>query len=141
MIFRTFNNLKFKRTYIGGSKKHELEMFLKTQGNNDDNSDCNWIEYRKILIQYLDDILNIIFSWKLLFQCLGYTFLLLSVLLATKNLFISIIIFLISIIFQILYLYLKNKINKKLCEYNFALDIVLNEINKQTGLEFNKNYI
>ena len=127
MIDRTFLKYKFFRTFIGGgSKKHELEIFKKVQGSKEDNSDCDWFEYRRIFIQYFDDLLNVIFSWKILLKNLSYPL-------------ISIIIFLISIIFQILYLYLKNKIRKRLNDYNMCLTIILCEIKEQTGFEFNKN--
>ena len=113
MIDRTFLKYKFFRTFIGGgSKKHELEIFKKVQGSKEDNSDCDWFEYRRIFIQYFDDLLNVIFSWKILLKNLSYIFAILPIFLLSKSPLISIIIFLISIIFQILYLYLKNKIRK-----------------------------
>ena len=48
-------------------------------------------------------------------------------------------IFSISFIFQILYLFLKNKIRKRLGEYNMCLTIILYAIKEQTGFEFDKN--
>jgi hypothetical protein len=140
MIDRTFLKYKFFRTHIGGSsKKHEVEIFKKVQGIEEDGSDCDWFEYRKMLVQYFDDLLNVIFSWKVLLKNLSYIFAIFSIFLLFKGLLIFIIIFSISFIFQILYLFLKNKIRKRLGEYNMCLTIILYAIKEQTGFEFDKN--
>ena len=135
MIHRKFNTLKFSRTYIGGSKKRELEIFLEVQGTKEDNSECNWLEYRRLLIEYCDDILNIILSWKYIFGILRIVFAGLAALVSFVNPITSLFILLMSAIFHFLYIYFKNKEMKRLSEYNFSL----NTINQQTGLALSNN--
>lgn len=139
MIKRTFENLKFKRTYIGGSKQRENEIFSKVQGNSEDNSDCDWLEYRRILMQYFDDILHVTLSWKLVTKYMSYTTMILAIYLLFQNIYAFTVMQLISTAFYISYLYFRNKEKKRLFDYNFSLDITLEEIKKQTGFELSKN--
>ena len=135
MIHRKFNTLKFSRTYIGGSKKRENEMFADVQGTKEDNSDCNWLEYRRLLMTYCDDMLNIILSWKYVSGIMRIVFAGLTVLISFINPIISIFVLAVAAAFHFLCLYLKNKEMKNLAEYNFSLDT----INQQTGLVLSKN--
>jgi hypothetical protein len=135
MVYRKFSTLKFSRTYIGGSKKRELEMFLDVQGTKEDNSECNWLEYRRLLMTYCDDILNIILSWKYISGILRIVFAGLAALVSLINPIYSIIILAVAAGFHFLYIYLKNKEMKRLSEYNFSL----NTINQQTGLALSIN--
>jgi len=135
MIHRKFNKLKFKRTYIGGSKQRELEIFANVQGTKEDNSECNWFEYRRILMQYCDDNLNIILSWRHVFDILRYGFMVLAVLLSFLNPIYSIPAIILSLITMILFQMQKSKEMKRLAEYNFSLEV----INQQTGMELPKN--
>jgi len=135
MINRKFSGLKFKRTYIDGSKQRELDIFLKIQGTKEDNSECNWLEYRRLLIEYYDDILNIILSWKYVSGILKIVFAGLAVLVSFVNPITSLFILAMSAIFYFLHIYFKNKEMKRLFEYNFSLDT----INQQTGLALNNN--
>ena len=139
MVHRTFDNLKFKRTYIGGSKQRENETFSKVQGNKEDNSECDWLEYRRILTQYFDDQLNVILSWCLVLKNLSFALAIIAVIAMFINTYISFSILFISIIVRGLYVYLKKKESKKLFFYNYSLDVTLNEIKEQTGLELSKN--
>jgi hypothetical protein len=139
MIERTFENLKFKRTYIGGSKLRENETFLKVQGNNEDNSDCDWLEYRRILMQYFDDILHVTMSWKLVTQHISIATMLIAIYLLFQNVYAFAVVQLISTAFYMSYLYFRNKERKRLLDYNFSLDLTLEEIKKQTGFELGKN--
>jgi hypothetical protein len=80
---------KYRRTYIGGSKKKENEIFLKVQGTKEDNSDCDWLEYRRLLKIYRDDILLIFDSWKGLFLRESYALLIAALIfIKTQQLFI-----------------------------------------------------
>lgn len=143
MIDRTFENLKFKRTYIGGSKKTELQTFIKVQGNNE----CNWLEYRKIVVQSLDDQLNVIMSWKLVFETvselsLGFMFFTISfgLIFSTPiSIYMAISMLILSIITKLLYISFNNLENKILSIYNFSLDIILKKIKEETGFVFDKN--
>lgn len=139
MIHRKFDNLKFKRTYIGGSKKRELEIFNEVQGTKDDNSECDWIECRRIFTQYYDDLLNVIFSWKYLIDKLSIIFIILGILMIFAGKNISIFFLIISLGFYITYQIFKQIEKKNLFAYSFSLDIILSAIKQETGFEFNKN--
>jgi hypothetical protein len=135
MIHRKFNNLKFRRTYIGGSKQEETRRFTEVQGTKEDNSECNWFEYRRMLKEYCDDKLNIILSWKLVSKNISLILAGIAALVAGINIFATAIIFAIGLGFYGVYRYLKSLEQKRLFEYNFSLDI----INEQTGLVLPKN--
>ena len=135
MIYRESSKLKFKRTYIDGSKQKELKRFKDVQGTKEDNSECNWIEYRKMLKQYLDDRLNIILSWKYLSGILRISFLIFALLISIISISIGTFILFVSVIFHLLFWYFKCLEQKRLSEYNFSLNI----IDQQTGLNLNKN--
>ena len=135
MIHRKFNNLKFTRTYIGGSKREELRLFTEVQGIKDDNSECNWLEYRRYFMEYCDDKLNILLSWSRLTGLLRPIFIAIGVLVSINSLGIGSIILGFALISHILYVHLKSLEQKRLSEYNFSLDV----INSQTGLQLSKN--
>jgi len=139
MIHRKFDKLKFTRTYVGGSKQRENEIFTEVQGTKEDNSECNWLEYRRIFNQYCDDTLNIILSWKRLTNILFIIFLLLAALISFINIQISGLLLILSAAFLLSFQYFKQKERKSLSEFDFSLDVILSEIEKQTGFEFNKN--
>lgn len=139
MIHRNFKNFKFKRTYIGGSKQRELEIFTEVQGTKEDNSECDWLEYRRIFTQYSNDILNIILSWRFITFRLSFVFLALSVMFFFVNSYASLLIFIMSISFHLTFLYLIKREQKNLSAFNFSFDVILCEIKKQTGFVFDKN--
>lgn len=137
MTERIFNERKYWRTYIGGSKQREMWIFTKVQGRAEDNSQCNWLEYRRILIQYYDDVWNVLDSWKILIQNISFIILIIGVLFLTNNMiFFSIIA--LSFTFRIISFKLELKIENHLNNYNMCLSITLSEIKKLTGFEFNK---
>ena len=135
MIHRKFNKLKFTRTYIGGSKQRENELFTEVQGAKDDNSECNWLEYRCMLKEYCDDKLNILLSWILVAKNLRLIFAILGALIMGVNVVVAIVILAFAAVSQGLYQHLKSLEAKRLTEYNFSLDV----INQQTGLVLAKN--
>jgi len=135
MIHRKFNDLKFTRTYIGGSKREELRLFTEVQGIKDDNSECNWLEYRRYFMEYCDDKLNILLSWSRLTGLLRPIFIAIGLLVSINSLGIGSIILGFALISHILYVHLKSLEQKRLSEYNFSLDV----INSQTGLQLSKN--
>jgi len=139
MIYRNFNRLKFKRTYIGGSKQSELQAFEDIQGIKEDNSECDWLEYRRILTHYLDDTLNIVLSWKYLLGILRLIFIVISIFVFNINTYLSILILVLATISHLIFLYLKKYEKGLLSQYDFSLDIVLNEINNLTGFKLFKN--
>lgn len=138
MKITEFNRLKFFRSYIGGSKKTEKEMFKIIQGVNEDNSDCDWFVFRRMLYISYYDKLNVIFSWKRLLNNIKFILLIPTIFIYT-NIIILISLLLLSIILHLISIYLKKLEKNTLFNYNFCLDIILNEINKVTGLNLSIN--
>jgi hypothetical protein len=128
---------KYRRTYIGGSKKKEKEIFLKVQGTKEDNSDCDWLEYRRLLKTYLDDIITVLSSWKGLCLRESYAFLFIAILYMKTPLFFYGSIG-IAILFQIGYFIFKKKEKKFFKSYELSQTVLLNEIKKVTGLDLDK---
>jgi len=135
MIYRKFNNLKFTRTYIGGSKERENQLFLEVQGTKEDNSECNWIEYRRMLKEYSDDKLNILTSWVVVVKYIMLGLAGFGAGVAGVNIFAALLIFGVAGVFKLLHIHLKSVEQKRLTEYDFSLDI----INRETGLTLAKN--
>lgn len=135
MIHRKFNNFKFRRTYIGGSKREENRMFLEVQGTKEDNSECNWFEYRRMLKEYCDDKLNILVSWIYLVKYLTIATAIIGALVVGLNIYAAAIIFGITGIVKLVHVYLKSVEQKRLSVYGISLDI----INQETGLVLPKN--
>lgn len=135
MIHRKFSNLKFSRTYIGGSKKEELRIFAEVQGTKEDNSECNWLEYRRYFMEYCDDKLNILLTWREVSEKLRIVFAALALFLSYFQPVLGIVFLGVAGIFHILFWHLKNLEARRLSEYNFSL----NTINNQTGLDLAKN--
>ena len=135
MIYRKFDNLKFKRTYINGTKRAELKAFEVVQGSKEDNSECDWIKYRSILKEYCDDKLNILLSWIYVVKNLTLVLAVIGVLVAGANIIIGVLTLVIAGIIQLVHIYLKKVELKILTEYDFSLNI----INQQTGLSLSNN--
>jgi hypothetical protein len=130
---RNYEYLKFKRTYTGGSKAKELEIFDRVQNTNDC---CDWIEYRRILFPYLEDMLHVNFSRSFIAKKLSFLFLGLSFLLGFFHVAIlSIIVLLLAIIFRISLFSFERKIRETQLSYNMSIGIVKNEIKIMTGLD------
>lgn len=128
---------KYRRTYIGGSKKKEDEIFLKVQGTKEDNSDCDWIEYRRLLQIYKKDVFLVLSSWKQTLLYESYVMLFIALLWMKYSTLVYISIGL-GVLFQIAYLILKRKENKKIRQFNMCQTILLDEIRKTTGLDLDK---
>ena len=135
MIHRKFDGLKFRRTFIGGSKQQELKKFAEVQGAKEDNSECNWLEYRRIFMQYFDDKLNILLSWRYVVGILRVVFAVLALLLSLANPIVGLVILGLAAGFHGAHWHLKGLETKRLSVYNFSLDM----INQQTGLSLAKN--
>lgn len=135
MIHRKFEKSKFTRTYIGGSKQEEAKIFAEVQGTKEDNSECNWLEYRRFFMQYCDDILNVIVSWRDVSGKLRIVLAVLALLISIGNPVAGMITFIFAMFSHGLHWHLKSLELKRLSEYNFSLDI----INRETGLTLAKN--
>jgi hypothetical protein len=141
MINRTFNDYKFKRTYLGGSEKSERLILDSTQGSSEKNyEDCNWFDFRRHLNYHYDDKLNVIFSWRMVFNNIRYILAIIAFILLFSFFKLSIIVFFISIICHVIYIILKTKQVKTLKEYDFCSSIINDEIKKKTGIKLSKNY-
>ncbi len=136
-MHREYTTLKFKRTYIGGSRKIENQAFAEAQGVQNDCSDCDWLRYRQLLIEYFEDKIHVIFSWLILTNVLSFIFLGLLILYFLHPLFI--ISFPLSIIFQLIHIYLKYRLKKRLGDYNYCITTVQDQIKRVLGFELN-NY-
>lgn len=132
-INRNYENLKLLRTYTGGSKEKELEIFMQVQNVG---GECDWIEYRRILFPYLEDVLHINFSRSIISKILSYIFMGFAFLLGLLHFAIlSILILLLSILFRALFIYYKKKIKEAKLSYSMSVDIVKREIKNLTGLD------
>ena len=129
---------KFRRTYIGGSKKKELEIFMKVQGTKEDNSECDWLEYWRILKTYADDVIHVLNSWRTTCRNESYLMLLLAVVwMKFPIMFYSFIG--VGVLLQIAYSILTKRLRNKLRAYAACETIILYEIEKETGLILDKN--
>ena len=138
MIEIDLSENKFRRTYIGGSKKKELEIFLKVQGTKEDNSECDWLEYRRILKTYIEDVIHVLNSWRTVCRNESYLMLFLAML-WMKFPVISYSFIGVGVLLQIAYLILTKKQRNKLRAYSACQTIILYEIEKETGLVLDKN--
>jgi hypothetical protein len=128
---------KYRRTYAGRSKKKENEIFLKVQGTKKDNSDCDWLEYRRILFVYLKDVITVLSSWKQYCLIESYLFLFSSIIFL-KTQYALFILLGIAIIFQILHFIFSEKEKEFLRAYDMSQTILLNEIKKNLGFDLDK---
>jgi hypothetical protein len=133
MINKDYKYLKFKRTYTGGSKEKELEIFKYVQNVD---GECDWIEYRRILFPYLEDVMHVAFSRSLISKNLSFIFMGFSFFLGLfHSTVLSIIILLLSILCRVLFIFFKRKIKETLSSYNMSVNIVKTEIKILTGLD------
>lgn len=135
MIIRNFNNFKFFRTYIGGSKKDEKKLFFNVQGTENDNSDCDWLEFRKMLIIYWDDILNVLITWEYFTKKISIGLLILSIALFNFK-YISLIIFITSLLTALINHIIKKRKIDAANNYDFTLSITQNQIKEKYGFNF-----
>ena len=135
MINRNYEYLKLKRTYIGGSKEKELEIFSQVQ-NIDGNGTCDWIEYRRILFPYFEDVMHINFSRSFASKRLAYALLGISFLLGFLHLTVfSVIVILFSVLLRVLNIFFEKKITETLSSYNISVPVIKREIKILTGLD------
>ena len=121
-----FDGYKFYRTYIGGSKKKELEAFLKVQGTKDDNSECDWMEYSVLLQIHFEDILHVIQSWKIMTFRLSFILLILSIVFFNSVLAFSAIMA-FSIILMVLHFKLKQRQIRNMGYFQLCISIAVKE--------------
>ena len=135
MINEDYKQLKFKRTYLGGSEAKELEIFKYVQ-DTDGNGTCDWLEYRRILFPYIEDELHVNFSRSYLSERLSYVLLGLSFVLGLSHLIIlSLVILSMSIALRALHFYFKHKIKETQLSHNLSLSIVKRQIKNLIGLD------
>ena len=129
--------IKYRRTYAGGSKKKEQELFKKIQGIKGDNSDCDWLEYRRMLLVYLKDVITVLSSWKEYCMVESYLFLFSSIIFL-KIQYASFIFLGIAIMFQILCFIFFKKEKKYLKSYDISQTVLLREIKEKMGIDLNR---
>jgi len=128
---------KFRRTYISGSKKKELEVMIKVQGKERNYVDCDWIEYRRLLLTILIDTIIVSSSWKNLFGKIRYLLLIFALLLF-KFIVVFFGLLALSIVFQIAYMIFSAKEKRRIIEFNICQSVLNNEIKKISGIELTK---
>jgi hypothetical protein len=134
MIHRTFEGFKLTRIYLGGSKKKEKDIFSTVQDVENDYLACDWLEFRRIIVKYWDDILHVIHSWEIILKLITL-FLLISSILLFKYQHTSLILFSISIIFFSIYSYIKQRRIHILKMYGFTLSITNDKIKELFGFD------
>lgn len=137
MIQIEIEKKKYRRTYIGGSKKKETEIFLKVQGTKNDNSDCDWLEYRRLLQTYLKDVITVLSSWKETFQYESYAMLLIAIFFM-KYSTLSYISIGLGVLCQIIYFIIKEKEKRFFKAFDMCQTVLLSEIKRTTGLDLDK---
>ena len=122
---------KYFRTYIGGSKRNELHLFNKIQDVDNDFVNCDYVEYRRMLKIYTDDILIIWESWIRLIKAMSFMLPLISILLIfiTKLKTVHFIPIILSIGLYILNTYLTYRKTKKEIAFNWVISSIDVEIN------------
>jgi hypothetical protein len=136
MIEINLRENKFCRTYIGGSKKKELEIFMKVQGTKID--DCDWLEYRRLMETYMKDVLHVLNSWKTTFRNESYAMLFIaSLYMKHPILFYGFIT--LGVFCQIAFFIFQQKEKRNFRAYDACQTIILHEIKKKTGFVLDKN--
>jgi hypothetical protein len=139
-INRNYEKLKLVRTYIGGSKKKELQIFLKSQGINDDEvytDSCiiDWLEFRKLVVTRFEDIICVNYSRRFYAEKLAYLFLSMGVVLYRFKT-LSLISISIAVFFYALFKHYKRTEGRNILNYNAAIRITNGMIRQELGLEF-----
>jgi hypothetical protein len=129
-----FDTLKFRRTYIGGSKKRELEIFKKVQGLDESGSETDWLEYRRIFTTYSYDLLIVLMSWRFVLNIISYVLLAIAILITLVNLYVSLTILVLGIVSRLIYIWIKSKEFEQLFAHDLVLKIVSDKIRICTGL-------
>lgn len=131
-IDKSFKELKYKRDFLFDSKAKEKDYF---KNFTDEDEGFSWIDYRENTIKWFDNKLNVIFSWKLLFQKVTYVLATLGLIELFLNPFIGGIIIGVSVVSHIVFLILKKKEANELNVYGFAMTIIRWEIEDKYNLK------
>lgn len=139
-INRNYEKLKLLRTYIGGSKKKELQIFLKSQGINEgevytDSCIIDWLKFRKLVVTRFEDILCVNYSRRFYAEKLAYLFLSMGIVLC-KFKMLSLISVSIAILFYALFKHYKRTEGRNIFDYNIAIGLTNTMIRQEFGLEF-----
>jgi hypothetical protein len=139
-INRNYEKLKLLRTYIGGSKKKELRIFLKSQGINEgeaytDNCMIDWLEFRRLVVTQFEDILCVNYSRRFYAEKLAYLFLSMSIVLCGFKM-LSLISVSIAVLFYTLSKHYKRTEGRNIFDYNTVIGLTNTMIRQEFGLEF-----
>lgn len=140
MINKLFKGYKFTRTYIGGSKQVEADWFEIIGGIKKDASDCDWVEYKRLLTLHFDDLLHVLLTWKDITLKISLGLLLGGIMLF--QLLISFFVLIgLSLIFMIIHLIFKYKEKNKLLEYNLCITVSNFKIEELYGIQIQTEQI
>lgn len=134
---KIFNGNKYQRTYINGSLKNERTTLYNVQDTKGNYKNCDWFNLRRLVITQYNDIAHVLLTWKNLLSDLSIVILLFG-LLFYGNLFILSSFYILSILCYITSLIIKNILNKRIKDYDFALTLIVGEIKQRFGLELDK---
>ena len=126
-------NIKLTRTYIGGSKRTELDIFMRVQGVKEDNSDCDWTEYGRIFRTYCQDRIHVLESRSNVTLLVSFIPLLIAYTLSLYRIgtLTSIIILVVgSILFLILHFIIKLTLIGLIRAYQFGISVINENLNK-----------
>lgn len=136
---RTYNYFKLCRTYMGGSKKEQLKIFLDAQGIDEngvcDDSQINLYEFRRLVIIDFEDIIHVTFSRKIISEKFSYVALLVSLgLVLLKFVFLFFICFGLSLIMHSFFHYFKYREKREVNNYNVVMALTNVAIHNEYGL-------
>jgi hypothetical protein len=141
MIQRLFDDYKFTRTYIGGSKAKENKLLKEVDKNED------WIRYKSLATEFFDDSLNVILSWKIITKTISQIIGVISIIslfafILTNGLnskYTAIFGIVTALIFFIVSKVLEKKLRKWHFSYDLILGFILNKIEETTKIKLSKN--
>jgi len=136
MIEREFEKLKYKRDYLFNSKAKERNYF---KNSTEGSEGFTWIDYRRNTMKWFNDKLNVIFSWKLLFQKVSYVLAVIGLIELFDNILFGGIITGLSVLSHLTYHYFKWKQSREIGNYGFALAIIHEEIERNYSLKLSVN--
>jgi hypothetical protein len=125
---RSYDSLKLFRTYIGGSKKKELQLFQDTQ-----DSEIKWFEFRRLVITQFEDIIHVRYSWMIFTKRLSYLLLTLALVLLSFKI-LSLICVGLAIFSYCFSKYFESKVSTDVSNYGIVMAFTDSYIQKEFGM-------
>jgi hypothetical protein len=133
----TFHKLKFKRTWLGGSRKAERVIFNRLLDEDNDYENPELLEYRRKYREFSQDFKIVYGSWIYVLNIARYVSAGIAFWLLVYQLFILFeVAIVLSIITTIIYLFLKKK--ERQFNHTEKLNMMATNyfIKEQTGFDF-----